>query len=477
MLADANVNLWGLLQFKKMKKILLLVAATVMACGAVSAQESQVAKGSTIVSNADGTTEDGHLQKYRRSSLYSVLIAHSQVNYGDVIKETFVSIPTPDKFNSHDVATKIFESSSAKMINNPKKKEALNQGDIDAFIKENDVARRMVAKWFNRNAETGMFDTSYIEECGISSASWADEAEAEQGILGVDQLKTEIGQELVGKTFLLVNDIVFVDKGEKSAKAAGWLKVLGAVAGAAGVSGAEDLGNLAAGAVNEIDGFNVKIVSYLFRLDWNEEIMNTFYQDYWIYKDDAPEVQAQKRAAFDASEIFHLTYIGQTETQAGNLASKSLSAKPKEEQMLKVCTRAIDKSIVELQREYDEFKVNVPIQTISEDGKSCTIPVGLKEGVNEKSVYKAIEYVQDPETNTYSWKTVATLKPVKGMIWDNRFGAQEDAEAIASGEAKASEEDAAGNASLTATTFEITSGAGKLMQGMLVREETIKRTK
>lgn len=460
-----------------MKKLFLLAAAAWLVCGVASAQESQVAKGETVIDNAEGVGEDGKLQNYRRSSLYSVLITHLNHNYGDIISETFVTIPTPDKFNNHDVAGKTFESSSVKMIKNAKKKDELNRADIDAFINENQVARRMVARWFNRNAETGRFDTSYIEDCGISSASWADIAEAEQGILGVDQLKTEIGQELVGKTFLLVNDIVFVDKGEQSAKAAGWLKLAGVIAGAAGVSGAEDLGNLAAGAVNEIDGFNVKIVSYLYRLDWNESIMNTFYQDYWIYDDDTPEVAAQKRAAFDSSDIFKLTYIGYTETHAANLASKSLSAKPKEEQMLKVCTRAIDKSIVELQRSYDEFKVNVPILSISEDKATCTIPVGLKEGVNEKSVYKAIEYVQDPETNTYTWKTIATLKPVKGQIWDNRFGAQEDAEAIASGEAKASEEDGQGNASLTATTFEITSGADRLMEGTLVREETIKRVK
>ena len=459
-----------------MKKIFLLAAAAILACGVASAQEeSQVAKGETIVTDATGRSEDGKMQKYRRSSLYSVLIAHSQFNYGDVIKETFVSIPTPDKFNSHDVAVKIFESSSEKMIKNPKKKEELNQSDIDNFMKEHDVARRMVAKWFNRNPETGMFDGSYIEECGFESASWADKAEAEATISGLD--KGKIGEELVGKTFLLVNDIVFVDKGEKSAKVGAGLKIFGALAGAlTGISAIEDAGNLAGDIANEVDGFTVKIVSYLSRLDWNEHISNTFYNDHWIYDDDTEEVKAQKRAAFDATDIFKLTYIGQTETQAGNLSSKSLSSKPKEEQMLKVCTRAIDKSIVELQREYDEFKVNVPIQSISADKKTCTIPVGLKEGVNEKSVYKAIEYVQD-ENGNYTMKTIATLKPVKGQIWDNRFGAAEDAAAIASGEAKGSEEDASGNVNLTATTFEITSGANNLMTGSLVREETIKRTK
>lgn len=460
-----------------MKKLLLLAAAAILTCGAVSAQEeSQIAKDSTIVKTADGRTEDGKMQKYRRSSLYSVLIAHSTFNYGDVIKDTFISIPTPDKFNSHDVAAKIFESSSAKMIKNPKKKEELNQTDIAAFIEEHDVARRMVAKWFNRDAETGMLDFSYLLECGLESASWADKAEAGATITGIEKKKGEIGEELVGKTFLLVNDIVFRDKGETSAKVGAGLKILGTLAAAVtGVSAAEDLGNMAGDIANEVDGFTVKIVSYLFRLDWNQEIQNALENQLWINEDDPEEVKAQKRAAFDNYD-FHLTYIGQTETQAGNLASKSLAQKSKEEQMLKVCTRAIDKSIVELQREYDEFKVNVPIQKISEDKKTCTIPVGLKEGVNEKSVYKAVELVQD-ETGTYTYKTIATLKPVKGQIWDNRFGAAEDAAAIAAGEAKGTEEDAAGNAALTATTFEITSGANNIMEGTLVREETIKRDK
>ncbi len=459
-------------------KFSCLVAVAVLACGTAFAQvESQIAKDSTVLNTATGLSEDGKIQKYRRSSLYSVLITHLNNNYGEIISETFVTIPTPDKFNNHDVASKTFESSSTKMIKNAKKKDELNRSDIDNFIAQNSVARHMVARWFNRNVETGRFDTSYIEECGINSASWADVEGAQHTIAGVEQLKTLIGEELVGKTFLLVNDIVFVDRGEQSAKVGGFLKVLGSVAEAAGVSGAEDLGNMAGDLANEYDGFNVKIVSYLYRLDWNENIMNTFYQDYWIYENDSPEVAAGKREAFDNSDIFKLSYVGYTETHAANVASKSLSAKPKEAQMLKVCTRAIDKSIVELQRTYDEFKVNVPIMSISEDKKNCQIPVGLKEGVNEKSVYDVLEPVLNPETNTYTYNKIGELKPVKGMIWDNRFGAQEDAEAFASGEAKASEEDLEGNVNLTSTTFEITSGANRITEGCLVRESTIKRVK
>ena len=149
-----------------------------------------------------------------------------------------------------------------------------------------------------------------------------------------------------------MNDITFVDKGEKSAKAGGWLRMLGAIAGAATGTDVSSLTDSAAALVNEIDGFSVTITSYLYRLEWNDEVAGTFYQQYWT---DASAPDAQRIAAFDTTSLFKVSYVGKTMTSAGNLASKSF-AKSKESQMLKVCTRAIDKSIVQLQRDYDELK-------------------------------------------------------------------------------------------------------------------------
>ena len=41
------------------------------------------------------------------------------------------------------------------------------------------------------------------------------------------------------------------------------------------------MGDSAAKLVNEIDGFSVNITSYLYRLDWNDEVAGTFYVLYW----------------------------------------------------------------------------------------------------------------------------------------------------------------------------------------------------
>lgn len=455
-----------------MKKFFLLAAATIIACGAVSAQEAET-QTTPAVDHANGLNEDGSLQKYRRSSLYSVLVKHSTFPYGETIDSTFMSIPTPDKFNNHDVGPKSFESSAAKMRKKGQDKNAVNQADIEAFVQANDVARQMVAKWFDRNPETGAFDLELMFERGYYDAQQADIEEAKASLRNVSALG-DAGEELIGKTFLLVNDITFVDRGERSKKTGGWLKFAGSLLSAAtGVSAAEDLGNLAGAAVNEIDGFKVNITSYLYRLDWNQEVAETFWSEYWI---DAENPDEARRAAFESTDLFKLTYIGETSTSAANLASKSLSQKPKEAQMLKVCTRAIDKSIVELQREYDEFKVNVPISKVNEDG-TCEVAIGLKEGINEKSQFEVLVKAQN-EDGTYYYEKIGKIQPVKGQIWDNRFGALEDAQAIAEEEGvKKSDEDGDGDATLTATTFKILDGANKIGAGCLVREVTIKRAK
>lgn len=445
-----------------MKK-LLISAALCLAVVSASAQKQQ----------------PDSIAKYRRSSLYTVLIKHSQLPYGTTIDSAFMAIPTPDKFNNHDLAVKSFESSAAKVKKaaKNKKKDAGNLEDINAFMLQNEVAKGLVARWFNRDASTGVCDMELISERGCYDASQADINIADQSSRGRARL-ADAGQELIGKTFILVNDITFIDHGENSAKAATGLKVFGALFGAVTGTDVSSLTDTVADAVNEIDGFKVNITSYLYRLVWDEGRLWSFYDNYYVDKSEEEGPRCTKKLAFDtisaADTLFRVEYVGQTTTSAANMSSKSFANKTKEEQMLKVCTRAIDKSIVELQRQYEEFKVNVPLYRINEDG-TVDVQIGLKEGLNEKSQFDVLMPAEDENGRTY-YEKVGRLQPVKGKIWDNRFGALEDAQALAEdSEAKADAESEGGNASLDATTFKVLSGANKIMPGCLVREVTIKR--
>lgn len=410
--------------------------------------------------NADGLDSDGSIMKYRRSSLYSVLIRHSKFPYGNDIYEAFMSIPTPDKFNNHDCGPKTFESSMKKMKQKGKKKNMMNLYDIADFIRNNDIPRQMIAKWFNRNQENGSFNLDLMLERGFYDAQQLDIARAKVSSRGIQSLG-DAGEELIGKTFLLVNDITFIDKGKRSEKAGKAFQILGGLTSA--FTGGQNLGKTMGDAIQDIDGFTVNITSYLYRLDWSPDIAETFWSEYWV---DDNDLNAAKKDAFNKSQLFSLSYVGQTTTSAENVSSKSMTKLSKSEQMKKVCARAIDKSIVQLQREYDEFKVNVPIENVDMERRTVKVPIGLKEGINAKSKFTVLLKVQN-EDGSYSYEKVGKLQPLKKRIWDNRFGALDEVPA----------KGADNTAHLGATTFRVLEGANKIVPGCLVRESTIKRAK
>ena len=420
------------------------------------------------------------LAQYRRSSLYTVLIKHSQLKFGTTIDSAFMSIPTPDKFNNHDLEIKSFESSAVKVKRGAKneEKDMTNLKDIENFLQENNIAKALIAKWFNRDAE-GNFNTNLVAERGLYDASQLDIRKAENTTRGVDQL-ADAGRDLIDKTFVMVNDITFLDIAEKTKKIGGFMRLAGAIAGAAGVGGAEDIANLAAGTTEQVGGFKVNISSYLYRLDWNEDKLMTFYDTYWVDSYTDSLSRAAIVAKFDevnaTDTLFRVSYVGKTTTAATIPAFNALSTKTDTEKLMKVSTRAIDKAIVELQREYDEFKVNVPIYKVNGDG-TVDVQIGLKEGVNEKSEYDVLMEAED-ENGRHYYERVGSIKPVADKIWDNRFGAREDAEALAADpKAKQEKGEEVGNVELNATTFKITSGENKIVPGCVVREVTIKAIK
>lgn len=114
-----------------------------------------------------------------------------------------------------------------------------------------------------------------------------------------------------------------------------------------------------------------------------------------------------------------------------------------------MCTRAIDKSISNLQKNFDEFKVFTPL--ISVDPLRAYI--GLKEGVDEDSRYEVLEKSVD-DMGRIKYKRVGEVKPEKDKIWDNRFMAEFDNE---------------DGYDLQYTTFKKISGKN-FYPGMLIRE-------
>lgn len=203
---------------------------------------------------------------------------------------------------------------------------------------------------------------------------------------------------------------------------------------------------LAKGISDNLAGFKVEITSYLFKLDWNDSIANEMYTKYYI--DESGYDEEKKKAYVDDSTLFNLKFIGKQNVTGDVTSIRGL--KTNEELIRKSLTRAIDKSIVELQKNNECFRVKVPIYKVK--GDSIMVKVGLKEGIDRNSKYEVLEARMNKDGKV-EYKRIGIIKPVENHIWDNRYMAMEE-------EAK--------DADLGYTLFK--SMSGKIEEGMLARQ-------
>lgn len=380
--------------------------------------------------------------EYRRSSLYSILINHTEQRMGPDVANVFIEMPVPDKYNDHDLSVKIITVDD-KLKKNEKGED---------FLISNHIASHMVARWFDRNPLTGECDMELVKERGLYDASQANINIASQAIRG-NALLQDAGEDLIHNTFVLVNDIRYIDK-EKQGEQAGMalniiFSVLGAVAGAATGSNSfgqlgQDLGKSLQAMMETLKGFKVKVNTHLYRLAWDEETALTFYETMYT---DVPD--ATKKEAFENNRgIFKLEYVGSQLSSGSDVSFLGVNLDTPDQMIRKACTRAIDENVANLAHNFEFFRVKERLTSID----PIQAPIGMKEDVNEKSKFEVL--LPELKNGKMTYKQVAIIKPKKNMIWDNRY--------------MAFEEGAAG-ANLKATTFVKVSG-GEILPGMLIRE-------
>lgn len=400
-----------------------------------------------LSASLDLNAQSGYVQQYRRSSLYSILVRHPEKRFDRDIDTVFASIPIPQKFNDHNLKVRAINATSRRTDQS----ESRNiKETLDAFITRNDLAKRLVSEWFNRKqgkSGDGTFNMDLVIERGLYDADYFSAQVAEKSLRGQSML-ADAGEDLIGNTFVVFNDIRYLDKEE----ATYWANVGVIVAGAIAAELTGGLASLAiAGAENalvrinnEIAGFRVSITSYLYRLAWDSETADRFYSEYYITEPD-PE----KKTAYERDKsLFHLEYVGSHSVVTGKTTLGGVNSK--NDMIRKVCERAIDKNIAQLQKEYEVFRVKTPLYSTS----PLSAKIGLKEEISEDSRFEVLEVVEN-EMGKIEYRRRGVVKPAKGKIWDNRFMAEFD------------ENDK--SADITETVFEVVSGSG-FYPGMLLRE-------
>ena len=359
--------------------------------------------------------------EYRRSSLYSLLVTHTEQKFSPEITEEYLKLPVPDKYND------------------------MNLSRIADFLEREQVASRLVAKWFNRDILTGRCDMDLVKERGLYDASEFDKELAARSARGTAMLE-DAGEDLIGNTFVLVNEINYIDKGKRSRNWGMALQMLGAVAGAAtGIDAVTDLGESLNDMVSTIKGFRVKINTRLYQLVWDEEVANDFYRNYY----QAEAGPSAAKAFEEARGKFKLKYVGKVSSSGQKSSFLGISEEEPELMIRKACQRALDENVADLQKKYEQFKIKAPIVSVEPDIK---VQIGLKEGISEDSKFEVLEAQEKDGRVVY--KRVGTVRPVKGKIWDNRFMAVEEQ---------------AYGADFGATTFKKESG-GDFYPGLLIRE-------
>lgn len=376
------------------------------------------------------TYTDSIQSNYRRSSLCQFMVSRTDQSMYDRIQSQYMEIPTPNQYYDHNL--------SIRMVNVDKKGKY--EEDINKWLIDNNIASRLVAKWYDRDVLTGDFSVETIKERGLYNATEFDKAIASRSARGKALLE-DAGEELIGNTFVLVHEVHYIDNAKRSQNVATGLKVFGALTAIAGFDLSDTfntLGDLAA----TFKGFRVKFHTRLYRLVWNPDIQGEFYSSMYGAGKDVFEQNRDK---------FSLEYVGEVESSGSQNSFLGISEEHPDLMIRKACVRAIDDNIRDLQYNFESFRVKSPISKVEDDG-TVLVPIGVKEGINKDSEYEVLEAEEKNGKTIY--KRIGVIAPIENRIMDNRYMAYEEG---------------AVGSELDYTAFKVKSGSTPIV-GNLVRQ-------
>ena len=431
--------------------------------------------GLTIGSFAQKRGGEVEEVQYRRSSLDIILVESGKYPYKDTVIKAYNEAPFPDKYNEHIVGERSFDpkkypvsnveriAAGIKETNN--KKDTLGSErakDMPIIIKKHfeaeKTANKLVAKWFHRS-EDGAFDMSLIGERGFYDASAMQASLAESSVRGVASL-ADAGEELISKTFVVVNDLTFLSN-ELVALAAREVayRLADEISSYPLQVAAKKAADIAYEKAKE--GYTVVTNSYLYQLVWNDSVAAVFYNDLWM---DSTSIDPDKKIAFDTTSLFQLEFVGSEKASSAVLFSSKKASTT--DQIIALATvRNVDNVYAKLQKTYDVFKTKTPLYTID----PLTAKIGMKEGLEGGEKFQVLEQVWDEKAQrtTYNSKGIITVD--KKNIWDNRYNITDgpgEGE-VADATEETDKDDKNKDDEITATNFK---GNGKYYTGMLIRQ-------
>lgn len=420
-------------------------------------------------------------KNFRRPSMCNFIIVHPEEKYLDSITPILKEARIPETYDDHNLNVRVVNWEGEhydKVLTSFGKPKNLNLDSLantlevvaepgksldklshlrvntDMFLSNNHVASRLIDQWFNRNPYTGHCDMNRVNAAVDMSTQLGDIDMGKRLQGGLGRVQDEVQKDLLGRTFVLVNEIHVIDHSNRGKT---WGMIAGIAMTAMAVAGSKN-GNVSKSTMNDITQTAqlisswkkcaLKVRTQLYQLVWDEPEINFFFDN--CYSDSSDYAKAK---FFEQNrDKFHLAYVGMAESKGGQTSFGDQEVEAVT--LIKAATfRAIEDNIVDLQREFPQFRVTSPIDKVQDN--IVYVPIGTREGVNSKSVYEVVEPLMD-ENGKVTYKHICNLKPKSGEIWNNKF--------------ESSNVDAKDKTTkLTATAF-IKQGGGDISDMMIVRE-------
>ena len=338
--------------------------------------------------------------KYQRGSVIQMMIEHPMYMFNDEVASAFKKLPISERFNNHNLGVKIVKFAAQEFSD--------QQSNISSFINQVNLGGRAVAKWFNWNKHTGAFNMDLIKERGLYNANALDKELAALNIRG-SAILSDAGEKLIPNTYLIMSDICY--KGKYSNKE-------------------EDMNY-----VKDTHSFDVKIVSYIYQLNWDNDKLNEFYSVYYNGATDFINKVNQ----------YNFTFRAKVETDYSEMSNHISQTTLIE----RVVARCLDINMAKLQRAYPDFRIKALITST----EPIQAEIGLKECITSNSLFEVLEMNVDSK-GIVTYNRVGIVSPIEGKIWDNRYMADEEDTPLSK---------------LKATTFKVIKGKN-FYPGMVIRE-------
>ena len=397
---------------------------------------------------------------YRRSSLTLVIADSEELPSRRQIMNSWNSFRFPDKYNKHDIGINSInvgmialsdkelldagylkdtlknslqllkaQYKNVKYLNYDKSiavvlpsDEELFKLKIDKYIKDNKIAKKIVATWYNRTPN-GKMDWELIKKRGRNSASKKILDDSKSDLLGGEKKLRD--WKLISNTYIVFYNMNFFPM-ERLARLQ------------KDIDDKIGLKSIVDGLFNSVlsesvkkqkiefdsiryekskEGYFVNCTAYLYQLDWNDDTLKKFHDTFFNLQVD----EASKTKAWNESS-FKLNFVGDI-TSRSLVTSKfgeSYLVKRTEEQIIDLqMKRTMDNSLAKLQKEYVQFRPVTPIHS----AEPITAQIGLKEGLEPGQTFEILMSDFD-EFGVPTYKQIGKVKVDKELpIWDNREGA------------------------------------------------------